>query len=796
MDFFNNINNINNCILITPLNLKTKVLEYLNSLDRLVNIKILSFEELKKKVLFDYDDRAILYLIENYNFNIDVTKELLKNMYYVDDKQYKSDKLNNLVKLKKELFNNNLLDIDNIFLKCNQDKQVIVFGYDYISNFNRKLLNNFSNVKVIDKESIKVNNEVYKFANLEKEILFIIDKIIGLINKDVPLDKITILNINDDYKENILKYFKMFNIPVNIDNTTSLESTIIGKDVLRHLEETEDFESTINYLNDNYVFDNDYKENIYSAIINIFNNYFYLDYEMSIKLTCIKDDFKNKIVKSNKSGVNICDLKDNYFSSDEYVFLPNFSEGVVPLIHKDEDYLSDNLKEELGLESTKELNIKEKESLINSINSITNLFISFKEEYKGDTYYLANIAKDFKILDYEFDSSISYSDTYSKIKLGSLIDDLIKYGDKDDELDLLYSNITMPYREYNNDYQLIDNSLIKEKLNNTLSLSYTTLNTYYLCSYKYYLDNILKINKFTSSFDTIIGELFHYILSKSYEDDFDLDKEFQDYLKDKELTNMERFYINKLKKDLELVVKYLKDFNMNTGLTKTYREKWIEVAHDNYTFKGIIDKIMYKDYDGKTLVSIIDYKTGSASFDIYNSYYGLDMQLPIYLYLLSESHLFTDYEVVGLYLERILNSEVNIVKGKTYEEIKYDNLKLNGISTDNLLSLERFDPTYQDSNYIKSMKYGSNGFYKYTKVMSSEEFDSLCKLTKNKIEEAVKNIFLGNFDINPKKFDTDKDVKGCAFCKYKDICFRRNENIQELTKLNDLSFLKDGDKNA
>ena len=790
------LDNIDNCILITPLKLKVKILDYINSLNKLVNIKITSFEELKKIALFDYDERAILYLIEKYNYNIDVAKELLKNIYYVDDISYKSKKLNNLVDLKKELIENNLLDIDRLFIECNSNKPVIVFGYDYINKFNRKILNTFSNVKIITKDFLKENNEVYKFTNLEKEILFIIDNIIKLVNNNVPLNKINILNVDDEYKENIIKYFKMFNIPVNVENATSLESTIIGKDILRYLEDTKDFESTINYLNENYIFDSDYKDNVYNAIISIFNKYSYLDFDISTKLICIRDDFKNKIIKSNKTGVNISELKDNYFSSDEYVFLPNFSEGVIPLIHKDEDYLSDNLKEEIGLESTKELNILEKESLINSINSINNLFISYKEEYKGDKYYLANIAKGFKILEYDFDSSISYSDTYSKIKLGSLIDDLIKYGDKDDELDLLYNNISIPYREYNNDYKLIDNFLIKDKLNNNLSLSYTTLNTYYLCSYRYYIDNILKINKFTSSFDTIIGELFHYILSKSYEDGFDLEKEFQDYLKDKELSSMERFYIDKLKKDLELVVKYLKDFNMNTGLTKTYREKWIEVPHDNYTFKGIIDKIMYKDYDGKTLVSIIDYKTGSASFDVYNSYYGLDMQLPIYLYLLSESHLFTDYEVVGLYLERILNSEVNIVKGKTYEEIKYDNLKLNGISTDNLLSLERFDPTYQDSNYIKSMKYGSNGFYKYTKVMSSEDFDSLCKLTKNKIEEAVKNIYSGKFDINPKKFDTDKDVKGCSFCKYKDICFRRNENIQELTKLNDLSFLKDGDKSA
>ena len=36
---------------------------------------------------------------------------------------------------------------------------------------------------------------------------------------------------------------------------------------------------------------------------------------------------------------------------------------------------------------------------------------------------------------------------------------------------------------------------------------------------------------------------------------------------------------------------------------------------------------MYKKYDDKTLVSIIDYKTGNTDIDIYNSVYGIGMQL-------------------------------------------------------------------------------------------------------------------------------------------------------------------------
>ena len=89
-----------------------------------------------------------------------------------------------------------------------------------------------------------------------------------------------------------------------------------------------------------------------------------------------------------------------------------------------------------------------------------------------------------------------------------------------------------------------------------------------------------------------------------------------------------------------------------------------------------------------------------------------------------------------------------------------------------------------------------NGFYKYTKVLSKEEFDGLTKLTEAKIKEAVERIFSSDFEINPKMFESDTDVKGCRYCQYQDICFRKNEDIKELHKYDDLSFLKEGDDNA
>ena len=114
MELTNNLKD--NTIIITNYSNKLNILKELNNLDKLININFLTKEELLKKYYFSYDENAIYYLMNKYNLNIEVANIYLKNMYYIENKTYKAEKLNNLSKLKQELEDNNLLIKDNLFL--------------------------------------------------------------------------------------------------------------------------------------------------------------------------------------------------------------------------------------------------------------------------------------------------------------------------------------------------------------------------------------------------------------------------------------------------------------------------------------------------------------------------------------------------------------------------------------------------------------------------------------------------------------------------------------------------------
>ena len=98
--------------------------------------------------------------------------------------------------------------------------------------------------------------------------------------------------------------------------------------------------------------------------------------------------------------------------------------------------------------------------------------------------------------------------------------------------------------------------------------------------------------------------------------------------------------------------------------------------------------------------------------------------------------------------------------------------------------LKHVDIYYDDSEIIMGLKKGNNGFYAYSKIISDEEIDKLYSIVDKNIKNASENIINGVFDINPKQIK-DK-LKGCNYCRYKDICYMRNEDIVELPEVKDI----------
>ena len=190
-------------------------------------------------------------------------------------------------------------------------------------------------------------------------------------------------------------------------------------------------------------------------------------------------------------------------------------------------------------------------------------------------------------------------------------------------------------------------------------------------------------------------------------------------------------------------------------------------------------------------IVLIDYKTGETDIDLRLAPYGLKLQLPTYIYLIQK--LYPKSKIVGIYLQNIISPSINFKPGKTKLDQVNEHLKLNGYTIGNESLISEFDPTYESSEYIKSMSVTQNGFSRYTKILTEEELKYLGTFAEEKIDEMIQNINLANFKIEPKIKGIDNI--SCKFCKYQSICFKTEKDNKYIYPDEELKFLR-GDENA
>ena len=787
-------------IIICNNSYRKQLLKQLNDINKLIDIKFMSIDEFIKRYTYNYDEKTIYYLMNKYHMKYDVAISYIKNTYYIEDKHYESSKLTKLVELKKELKENNLLIQDIYFKDYIKNKDILIYNLS-LNKYQLSILNNISNIKIIEKKYYDYLPHIYEFTNIEEEIEFIAIKICELINNGININNIKLTNISSDYNNALLKIFSFYNLKVNLRSEESIYSTNIVNEFLNIKENS--IIKKIEILNQKYQLNDN---EIYNQLITICNKYTWNDKFDEVKDLIIQDLKTTKIKLSKyQNMIDIIDYKNDYIDDSEYVFMLNFNQGSIPIIYKDEDFITDNLKDDLLLETTYIKNKIEKVLTIKNIRNIKNLIITYKLKTPFQSYYKSNLIDEFN-LDVE-KNKINYETVYSnistKINLTKYLDNFIKYGTYNENINLLFNNYkNINYLTYNHKFKGIDKNTLYQYLNNKLYLSYSSMDNYYRCQFRYYLSNILKIDLYEETFSILIGNIFHHILQISLEKIVDVRGEVNKYLilNNIKLNNKERFFLNKLVEELIFIIDTIKKQMHNCHLDKTLYEEQITITKDETiktVFIGYIDKLLYKKYSDNTIVALIDYKTGNTDIELKNIPYGIGMQLPVYLYLASKSKQIDNIKFAGFYLQKILNNEITIDKNKTYEQQKINNLKLVGYSNSNINILKEFDDTYENSFTISSMKTNNDGsFSSYAKVLNNEQINNIINIVDKKIDEAIKNILEAKFDINPKKigYGINSNV-GCKYCKYRDICYMKNDDIVNLKEYKDLDFLG-GDINA
>ena len=191
--------------------------------------------------------------------------------------------------------------------------------------------------------------------------------------------------------------------------------------------------------------------------------------------------------------------------------------------------------------------------------------------------------------------------------------------------------------------------------------------------------------------------------------------------------------------------------------------------------RGRIDRMDVCEDGGKVYVKIIDYKSGSTSFDLLALYYGLQLQLVVYMDAVTEmaQHHYPDKEIVpaGILYYNIADPLAEKKGQPDPEKIDAEILKklrMNGLVNSELEVVRHLDRTIEkESDVIPVVLKDGEVQAGRSSVANRERFARLSQFVHRKLKEAGQKILDGEIGVAPYK---NGQRTACDYCPYHAVC--------------------------
>ncbi|EHR34667.1 hypothetical protein HMPREF9709_00637 [Helcococcus kunzii ATCC 51366] len=743
------------------------------------------FEKINK--IFQINDIPI-FLDENRDLLDNAMIKFLKSSLYLIDSNFTTA---SVVQFLKSSFFVDLEYKINLFISFITRRKI--FGRMFFED-------KYFTIPQLQKNYIEEDEENLTYIREIRDLLIDIVSFYGNIDEFFDTDK------KADYKYFTMKIFNFISNPILLDSYMNYEKTL-------------DEENS----NENQL--------IWDSFIELLENMYNLNSREDISLSryidiliSAIDNFKIGIIPPSQDQVIVGDVKRSRFNNVKKIYLLGMTSLYYPVPNNDTDIFLDEEKYEMienGIEikSVKSsiksndllsfyelLNTASDEivfsySLVNGSNEAMNpAFIL--EWVKAMIPVENNRIEDLDYHDYVYSTSQINKYLPSKIlelkennqistKEKSFIYGLRKYIEDNNKFkNVNYAiNLQNTFRTRKN----LPTDLVN-KIFNLNKFSVSQLEQYRENPYDHFIKYGIKPREFDefniSSLDT--GNFMHEFLADSInkyfhnnEENIDLEniaeisinKTFENFRTE---DNKNIFYINKLKENAEnyfnVITKQL-DFKKlsNVYLEERYGKYGkfpaINIAYKDkeISLEGKIDRVDEYTINGEKYYSVIDYKTGNKTFNIAKLYYGIDLQLLLYLEAVINSK--SNSKPIGAFYQQMNSNLPSSLVDKVDERNElFDDFKLDGVINNNKYVFKIIDENTDVSKVNKSKVFSFSGRkYSFTdkdNVISENDFKKIFKINKDNILESIINISDGDISLKTYKLD---QYTPYSYSKYRTI---------------------------
>lgn len=219
----------------------------------------------------------------------------------------------------------------------------------------------------------------------------------------------------------------------------------------------------------------------------------------------------------------------------------------------------------------------------------------------------------------------------------------------------------------------------------------------------------------------------------------------------------------------------------NRGPVKPFK---VELEAGSVELMGKIDRVDKMDKDGKRYIRIVDYKTGVKEFELSDVFYGVNMQMLLYLISIwrGGSDFYENITPAGIlyFPANLLSCDVDRNES---EESKQKKLLSRG-KMKGMLVLD--DDSIDAMDKSKRAVFLPISFDKKTgqikgKFITVPQLEKLGKIIDDIIIKMGNSLHEGLVEARP--LSGSGNTETCMWCNYKDVCLKENPKIRYAEKL-------------